>query len=53
MDKTIYLIEDDPDIAYIIRYVHEEERMSVVVFSNIRSFKSDLSKKSLICLSLM
>lgn len=44
MDKSVYLIEDDPDIAYIIQYVLEEEGMSVIVFSTIKSFKSDLHK---------
>ncbi|MNJ87431.1 Phosphate regulon transcriptional regulatory protein PhoB [compost metagenome] len=44
MEKCVYLVEDDPDIAYIIQFLLEEEGMSVMVFSNIRSFKNYINQ---------
>lgn len=43
--KTIYLLEDDKDIAYILNYVLFEEGYEVLVFPTISSCKQALNKR--------
>ncbi|WP_316815790.1 response regulator transcription factor [Pedobacter nyackensis] len=40
MDKCVYLVEDDSDIAYIIQFLLNEEEINVIAFSTIKSFKN-------------
>ncbi|QNK64096.1 response regulator transcription factor [Pedobacter sp. PAMC26386] len=46
MEKCVYLVEDDPDIAYIIQYFLEEEEMKVNIFYTVKSLQITIEETS-------